>query len=403
LNKRAIAIIVAGFLTVSIAYSIRYGYGMLLPEMLPELGISKTQAGVIFAVYFVVYTLFTPALGAISDLYNYRVILSVFTALLAVGALMMAYATTAFQASLFFALAGFGHAACWAPVVSLVQKWVPDKRRGTALSFVSMGVGSGIFIWGLLLPVIVSAADWKAGWIALGLTGLGIALLNAILIRNPINGKGDKTSTAPDLRTLLTSYRRIFNQGLFWAIGVAYLLIGANVIILFTFLPVYSRESLSVTYAASTRFISIIAFFGITGQLLLGPLSDKVGRIRIMITCSMIMGAASLGILLADSVWLLYLLTGCYGIGYGAVWPVYAAAASDLFPKRHSGGVVGLWTVFLGLGSIVAPVTCGWMVDQTGSYDWVFILALTAGSLSAFILLAISPKVTRQTLTVYES
>jgi hypothetical protein len=43
------------------------------------------------------------------------------------------------------------------------------------------------------------------------------------------------------------------------------------------------------------------------------------------------------------------------------------------------------------------------MVDQTGSYDWVFILALTAGSLSAFILLAISPKVTRQTLTVYES
>ena len=37
----------ACFLTVFISYSIRYGYGVLLPEMLPALAITKAEAGVI--------------------------------------------------------------------------------------------------------------------------------------------------------------------------------------------------------------------------------------------------------------------------------------------------------------------------------------------------------------------
>jgi hypothetical protein len=36
---------IAGFFTVFIAFAVRYAYGLLLPEMIPALAISKTQAG----------------------------------------------------------------------------------------------------------------------------------------------------------------------------------------------------------------------------------------------------------------------------------------------------------------------------------------------------------------------
>ncbi|MEJ2039539.1 MAG: MFS transporter, partial [Desulfosarcinaceae bacterium] len=134
----------AGFLTVSIAYAIRYGYGILLPEMLITLKISKTEAGVIYASYFLAYTLGSPVVGLLSDRYNVRVILALFTALLGLGAMLMALADSVLSASLIFTVAGLGHAACWAPVVALVQKWVPDTRRGTALAFATLGSGSGI-------------------------------------------------------------------------------------------------------------------------------------------------------------------------------------------------------------------------------------------------------------------
>jgi len=60
------------------------------------------------------------------------------------------------------------------------------------------------------------------------------------------------------------------------------------------------------------------------------------------------------------------------GLGFGAVWPVYAAAAIDSFPKSAAGTVIGLWTVFLGIGSILSPVICGWTIDFFGSYRWAF-------------------------------
>lgn len=389
MNKRAIAVIIAGFFTVSIAYSIRYGYGMLLPEMLLELDFTKIQAGGILTVYFIIYTIFTPALGALSDHYSYSAILTIFTAILGLGALLMATTTGFIQTNLFFSVAAFGHAACWAPVVVLVQKWVPDSRRGTALSFVSMGVGTGIFVWGIVLPLFVSNYGWRSGWMALGITGLVIALLNLILVRNPPVPNIKENKSKFNISLFLAAYRDIFARKSFWIIGTAYLLVSFNVIIIFTFLPVYSRESLDMAFAVSTRFISIIAFFGICGQLTLGPLSDKVGRIRIMIICGIIAGFGCLAIIYASDLWLLYAVVGCYGVGYGAIWPVYAAAATDQFSRRHAGGVIGLWTIFLGVGSLIAPVISGWIIDSTGSYTGVFLSAMAAGLLSAIILLAI--------------
>lgn len=387
MSRRAYAIITACFFTVSIAYGIRYAYGMLLPEMLPALGISKTQAGTIFAVYFMVYTVFTPVLGTLSDLFNYRLIIALFTAILAAGAMLMACAGGFLQACLIFCVAGLGHAACWAPGAALVSKWVPDNKRGTALSFVTMGVGLGIPMWGFLIPVIVSAANWKAGWIAMGCFAFGVAALNAGLLRNPVEAQRPAFSTREHAGHVWSIYKGLFRNKIFWIIGTAYLLVGFNVLVPFTFLPVYARESLNLAYATSTRFVAVIALCGIIGQLTLGTLSDRVGRINVLILCSVIMGAGCLCMMAFRTRWGLYASTAFYGLGYGAIWPVYAAASSDYFSKRVTGSVVGLWTVFLGVGSIVSPVICGWTIDTTGGYVWTFGLGLASGILSAMVLL----------------
>jgi hypothetical protein len=44
MQPRAWVVILAGFLTVSIACAVRYGYGAILPEMVRALGISKRFA-----------------------------------------------------------------------------------------------------------------------------------------------------------------------------------------------------------------------------------------------------------------------------------------------------------------------------------------------------------------------
>jgi MFS family permease len=83
MDLRGYGIIVAAVFTVSIAYAVRYGYGMLLPEMIASLPMTKTEAGLISAAYFGTYTIFSPVLGLLSDRCNARLLLTFFPVLLA--------------------------------------------------------------------------------------------------------------------------------------------------------------------------------------------------------------------------------------------------------------------------------------------------------------------------------
>jgi ACS family D-galactonate transporter-like MFS transporter len=391
MKMRGYAIIVAAFFTVSIAYGIRYGYGMLLPGMIESLEIGKTEAGIIYASYFVAYTLFSPLLGLLSDRYDSRLILTVFPALMAAGALLMSFAATAGQAAVFFSLAGIGHAACWAPVVSLVQLWVKDSYRGTALGFATMGSGVGIASWGMILPVVVERSSWQAGWYAMGIFGLFVALLNSVLVRNPpgenkeqIGGekgrkKGKRERAGP-------SYMQILKRKQLWLIGFSYLLIGFIVLVPFTFLGVYGVEELHLTYRDATRLFSLLAVSGMVGKIIFGFLSDKWGRIQVMMLCGGLLGFGCLGIAGLSAFPLKICSVVMVGLGFGAVWPVYAAAAMDFFPRAVSGTVIGLWTVFLGIGSILSPVICGWTIDRSGSYFGPFMIGFIASIFSVLLL-----------------
>jgi len=391
MSRQSIYIIIAGFFTVSIAYAIRYGYGMLLPEMLPSLGISKTQAGVIYASYFFSYTICSPVLGMLSDRYNVRIILFFFTAILGTGSFLMAFATSVISAAIFFSIAGIGHAACWAPVMALVQKQVPDNRRGTALAFTTMGSALGIAGWSFCLPPIVANFNWQTGWMSMGIFAFCVAALNFILVRdNPESAsatllpKNEKT----EHKSVLATYGILLKNLNLWLIGLSYLLVGFIVLVPYTFLSTYAKEKLSMSYAHSIRLIAIIAISGMAGKLLLGILSDTQGRIRMMIACSVFLGAGCGGIAYFKTSAAIYFFTILFGLGFGAVWPVYAAAAPDYFDKKSAGSVIGLWTVFLGIGSIISPVICGWTIDITGDYTWAFLSGLICAVISCILLLS---------------
>ena len=395
MGRRTVAIIIAGFLTVFIAFAIRYAYGLLLPEMLPALAISKTQAGVVYSSYFIAYTLFSPILGLLADRYDARFILTFFVATLGLGALLMSYSSSVSNASFFFAIAGLGHSACWAPVVALIQRWVSDKRRGIALAITDMGSASGIAVWSVLIPIIVSTYSWQTGWISLGVFAFFVAVVNGFLVRSHPEDKSSSenpTSTQFAHETVGATYRRLLFNGTFWLIGLSYLAIAFSILIPFTFLTIYVSQGLGMSYEAATRLIAVIAIAGVFGKLVLGHLSDTLGRVRVMMICGVLVATGSLGMACFQGYVILVLCTLIFGFGYGAIWPVYAASAVDYFSKELGGSVVGLWTIYLGVGSMLSPVLTGWTIDATGGYGWAFILAMTSAIISLLLLLPISKR-----------
>ena len=392
MSKRTIAIIIAGFFTVFIAFAVRYAYGLLLPEMLPALAISKTQAGVVYSSYFIAYTIFSPILGLLADRYDTRFILTFFVGILGLGAFLMSYSSSVFSASLFFALAGLGHSACWVPVVALIQRWVSDKRRGIALAFTDIGSATGIAVWSALLPLIVATYTWKTGWMSLGTFAFLVAGMNFFLVRS--HPEQESSSQQPTSHrfiheTVRTTYKRLLYNGTFWLIGLSYMAIAFSILIPFTFLSIYVAQGLGMPYEAATRLIAVIAIAGVLGKLVLGHLSDTLGRIRVMMLCGALVAIGCLGMAYFQRYVTLVLSTFIFGMGYGAIWPVYAASAADYFSRGSAGSVVGLWTIYLGIGSMLSPVITGWTIDATGGYAWAFLVAMISATLSLLLLLPI--------------
>jgi MFS family permease len=390
MSKRSIVIIIAGFFTFFTAFAIRYSYGILLPPMLISLDISKAQAGIIYAAYFAAYTIFSPIFGLMADRYNMRLILTVFPALLCIGTFLMSYSSSLLNASLFFTLVGLGTAACWSPVVALVSRWVSDKRRGIAMGFTDMGSACGILIWSWAMPYIVEGSSWTTGWMSLAATALFATLINLVFVKNyPADTSriAQQSASKQANEPILSTYGKLLRNKKFWLIGLSYLFVGFSILIPFTFLPTHAMQSLALPYQTAKWMLIIAAIGGITGKLILGHLSDITGRIKIMIVCDLLIAAGGLGMVYSNDFMTLAISCAIFGCGYGALWPVYAAVTSDYFPKAYSGRIIGLWTLYLGIGSIVAPPLAGWTIDTSGMFVWAFLLTVASASISLLLLL----------------
>jgi MFS family permease len=392
MTKRVVGIIAAGFFTLFAAFAIRYSYGLVLPHMLSALNISKAEAGIIFSSYFIAATMLSPLTGILADRFDAKIILTVFVAILGAGACLMSMSSSVVEASIFFAITGIGHSACWAPVVAVVMRWVSPKRRGIAISVVDLGTTAGIAAWSILVPIVIRNSSWRTVWLSLGITAFVAAGVNFFLIKS----RPDTQIGAPDSGTVQKgqvavggSYKVIFRDVRFYLIGFSYLFISFSIIIPFTFLITYATQRLTIPYASATGLLLVMAVAGSMGKLILAHISDRVGRIRIMMLCGLLTGSATFGMAYARELSALCIFSGIFGIGYGTLWAVYAASARDLFPGNYAGSIIGLWTLFHGVGSVIAPVLSGWTIDATGNYYWAFMLAASASLLSLLLLLPV--------------
>lgn len=387
-------ILIASFCTVFTNYSIRLSYGILMPEMIVALKITKAQAGAIASSFYLAYTLFSPLLGFLVDRVSARKLLTLFSFILGGGTFLMGKPVSLLQACLFFAMVGIGSSAMWTPVVTLVQRWFGVRRRGMVLGILSISYTIGYGIMGLILPPLVARFDWRTCWFILSVPAFALVLINGVLLRTKpqdlnLRPWGEDSSLAAENPSPAAKagvrYGELLKIHSLWLVGISYFFIGFTAYVINTFIVTYGTMELGFPYAQSAKLASAIAFSGIIGVLVIPILSDSLGRKKCLILINFSLSLSILLIISAGSHWNALLTTVCiFGFFYAPAWPMYAAAAADFFPPEATGSVLGFWTIFYGLGLILAPILGGYIADLTGTFTRSFLLAAVAGALGTF-------------------
>jgi DHA1 family bicyclomycin/chloramphenicol resistance-like MFS transporter len=125
------------------------------------------------------------------------------------------------------------------------------------------------------------------------------------------------------------------------------------------------------------------------GQLIVGPLSDSLGRRRPMMAGIVLHMVASVLCLFAPNIAVLGVARGLQGMGAAAAMVVAIAVVGDLYAESVAATVMSRLMLVLGVAPVIAP-SLGAAVLLKASWHWVFAaLVVLAGGLLLLAALAL--------------
>jgi sugar phosphate permease len=382
------------FIHLFINYSVRLGYGVVLPEMIRALGLGRADGGSIYNAYLLTYIAFAPLTGYLTDRFGARRVISVCLVLLGSGVILLGTVERLWSACVFFGLTGLGASGLWVPIITVVQRWFSYQRKGLALGILSTGYGFGFALMGAAFPWIVDHYSWRYAWYFLGIMALMMAVPNVLVLRSdPADcglqpwGQSGLPQPPPVKTRTKVPLGAVMRETNFWIIGASYFCISYGLYGFTTFMVDYATYQFNFPLAQASLLASIHGLFQIAGVLTVLPASDYLGRRRVILVSNSVMAALLTGLFFIGGSWLaLCLVTAGMAVFYGATFPVYGACAGDYFPREAMGTVAGAWTPFYGSGAILTHWITGRLRDVTGTYDHAFIICAAMAGASVALM-----------------
>jgi len=133
---------------------------------------------------------------------------------------------------------------------------------------------------------------------------------------------------------------------------------------------------ISATKAALV--LGFMSSISIPGRLLVGGVSDKIGRKVSAIICALLQIGAMIWLAWAKELWMFYLFAAVYGFAFGGFDIPITALIGDIFGLHSLGAIMGVLVVGWGIGAAIGPAVGGLIFDATESYFTAIIIGASA-------------------------
>ena len=377
-NYKVLVLILTGTAALALAIGIgRFTYTPILPFMLEELNITKTEGGLIASWNFFGYL--CGSLLSISSIFKKRVKLVFFISI--VLSISTTFLMSIDDEVIFFIIIRFISGLSSAFVLifgtALILPSIQAIGKKSLSTSHFMGVGFGIVISSILVTILGKLGfHWDDLWI--GVAVLSVILAVPIFICTP-------NEILQYSYSQNSNYKYNFSFSL---ISISYGLYGFGYVILGTFISAMARET-SGLEATEMYVWLLVGLAGIPMVIFWPWFGKKIGNDLALFFACAIMG---LGVLMP------VLLENKVGITSASILlgstfiPITALALLE-GQSRYNGSIrvsTAILTSSFSVGQMIGPYFGGVIIDLFNSYS----IALTISSISLFIasILMINPK-----------
>ncbi|HKV37580.1 MAG TPA: MFS transporter [Blastocatellia bacterium] len=389
------------FFATTINYADRQVLGFLAPELQRSIHWNELQYSLIVDAFQAAYAISLVAMGRLMDRFGSRKGFSLAITIWSLAAMGHALVRSALGFGIARFALGLGEGGNFPASIKTVAEWFPKKERALAAGFFNAGSNVGSVIVPLTVPWIVFHYGWQGAFIATGVVGFLWLVLWLPLYRRPeehprlskaelayIKSDPPEGSTRVPWVTLL-GHRQT------WAFSIGKFMTDP----VWWFYLFWLAKFLDKNYGLSLSKLSlpvIVVYLAadagsvgggwLSGALIKRGRSVNAGRKIAMFCCALCV----VPVVFASFTGNLWVAVGVIGLAAAAHqgWSANIfTLASDMFPGRAVGSVVGIGGTAGAVGGVLFSTTAGFVLKHNhANYAPIFI---TCGSLYLVALLIV--------------
>ncbi len=391
-------IVAACFVIATILVGIRHSFGVFFISLENEFELTRAVTSRVFSVYMIFCAVFTLVGGWALDRYGPRLVVSLMGLVTGLSLLLTSQADSLWQLFLSYSLLlAIGTGGGYIAVLVIVSRWF-DKKRGFALGIAGSGAGLGTIVMVPFAAYLISNFGWRMSYVVIGLVALLAVIAVSMLLRNDPSeigalpdgakpGKGSTQLSAKEKSMPLSDFSlsQAFRTRSFWLILVIWLLLSVSVNLVLTHVIPYATDMGISTMEAAT-VVAVIGGFNIISRLLVGRVSDSIGRKVPGIICALLQAGALVGLIWVQELWMFYLFAIAAGFSWGGFGVVTNTLVADVFGGRNLGVIMGALDIGYAIGAAIGPAMGGVIFDVTNSYTIAFVIGAAAMLIVALLV-----------------
>ena len=387
--------VVAGAFAVTfVGFGCAYTFSAFLPSLQHDFAASRGSISLVFSLAGFLYFALGMVSGPLADRFGPRRLAVIGMLLTGAGLAAASMARSLGEVYAAYGLGvGLGIGASYVPVLGAVQQWFV-RQRGLASGLGVAGIGVGTLVMPPVASLLIEAVGWREAYLVLGIFAAIVGGGLAFLIENDPQDRGlypdgdPLPAGAPSAQLLTASLGEAMRSRRFVGLCAACMIGSFGVFVPFVHLVPYALDH-GIAQSAAVLLLGAIGVGSTAGRFFLGGLADRLGRAFSLLLMVAGMALAFAVWLVSTSLWPLAAFALLFGLFYGGWVALMPAVVADYFPGRNIGGVLGILSLSIAVGTLIGPSAAGFAYDFSHSYT-VPILASAGSYVVAAAILALT-------------
>ena len=396
ISKKALITLIAASIVVIISLGIRQTFGLFYFDFNTDLDISISHFGFAMGLQLLLWGVFSPLFGVITDKYGGAVAIFIGFVFYLVGVLFF---YSGFNTGSYFTLTigvmigiGLGSTAIGIPV-SVVAKHFPASNRTIATGIVTCAGSFGYFVSPLLVRYSLVETGWENTLLYFCLL-LGVGLLVSLFVSTPkipVGVNKDNNQTARE------ALREAFANKSFIYLTLGFFVCGWHIALVATHIPTYMADK-GLPDWTPAMVLALIGVFNMAGTITSGYLATRYSKKKILSAIYLLRGVSIIYfIFLPPSIF----NSVVFGVTFGFLWlstvPPTNGIVAHIFGTKYVGLLYGIVFVSHQIGSFLGAYLGGVFYELNGNFDYAWYGSIALSLFAGLIHLPIVEKAIERT------